>query len=65
MTIHKARYLLVGLVCLALWPAHALETPVHECDRLAAHPSDANKVGPGVHWNLLDPERAVPAAKPV
>ncbi len=23
MTIHKAKWLLVGLACLALWPAHA------------------------------------------
>ena len=23
MTTHKARWLLVGLVCLALWPVHA------------------------------------------
>ncbi len=63
MTLKKTRWWLPGLLCLILGPALAAEVPVHDCDRLAAHPEDSNKVGPGVHWNLLDPERAVPACE--
>ena len=63
MTSKRTRWWLPGLLCLVLGPALADEVPIHDCDRLAAHPQDSNKVGPGVHWNLLDPERAVPACE--
>ncbi len=62
MSTHKTRLFLVGLMCLAIWPAHALEAPMHECDRLAAHPLDSNKVGSGVAWDRLEPDRAMPAS---
>ena len=55
--------LLVGLACLAPWQAHALKAPVHECDRLAAHPLDGNKVVPGVDFGGLIPDRAIPACE--
>jgi len=30
------------------------EPPIHECDRLAAHPDDPHKVGAGVKWGAID-----------
>jgi tetratricopeptide (TPR) repeat protein len=38
-------------------------TAVHECDRLAASPSDPRRVVPGIDAGMIDPERAVPACE--
>ena len=43
MTSKKTRWWLPGLLCLVLGPALAAEVPVHDCDRLAAHPEDSNE----------------------
>jgi predicted Zn-dependent protease len=39
------------------------EPPIHECDRLAAHPDDPHKVGAGVKWGAIDVPRAIRACK--
>jgi tetratricopeptide (TPR) repeat protein len=51
------------LLYLLAWPIHAQDIPVHECDRLAAHPGDNNKVTPGVSWEQLETERALAACE--
>jgi len=63
MTSSKPICLLLALVCLMPLSTLAQEIPVHECDRLAAHPSDINKVTPGVEWELLEPEPALMACE--
>ena len=63
MTSKKTRWWLPGLLCLVLGPALAAEVPVHECDRLAAHPLDSNKTGPGVVLDEVDPSSAIPACR--
>lgn len=51
------------LLCLVLSPARAADAPVHECDRLAAHPHDVEKVAAGVVWESLDAQLALPACE--
>jgi TPR repeat protein len=41
----------------------ALPAPVHDCDRLAGHPADRERVGPGVAWEDLDPPPALRACE--
>ena len=36
---------------------------IHDCDRLAGHLADGDRVGPGVAWEDLDPSRALPACE--
>lgn len=55
--------LLAGFFSLILWPAHATETPVHDCDLLAADPQDDNRVVLGTDWDRLDPDRALTACE--
>ncbi len=60
-----ARLGLISLAALAAWPdaASAARAPIHECDRLAAHPADPQKVGDGVQWDLIDARSAIPACR--
>lgn len=51
------------LLCLLLWPAQATDMTLHECDRIAAHPHDGEKVAAGVEWEWLDAELALPACE--
>jgi CHAT domain-containing protein/tetratricopeptide (TPR) repeat protein len=37
------------------------EPPAHECDRLAAHPLDAQSITPGVAYEKLNPDAAIAA----
>jgi hypothetical protein len=49
---------------LELFAAAALAVaPVTECDRLAAHPSDPDRVAPGVAQPDVDLARAIPACQ--
>jgi uncharacterized protein YhfF len=47
-----------ALFALLWWaaslPVHAAQTAVAECDRLAAHPEDPQRVTPGVHQSRID-----------
>lgn len=36
---------------------------VHDCDLLAAHPDDPQRVSAGVAWDAMRPDRAVPACE--
>jgi uncharacterized caspase-like protein/TPR repeat protein len=51
----------VALVVATGPMASSEDAPLHECDRLAGHPSDADRVGPGVAWEDLEPKRALAA----
>ena len=53
------------LLIAALTSTLAQETSVSDCDKLAAHPDDNNKIegATGVNWDALDPEKALPACK--
>lgn len=57
----------VSLVALAALTAGAAQaqdsTPVTECDTLAAHPADPNKVAPGAQWDIMDGRAAVRACQ--
>lgn len=44
-------------------PALAGGPPVHECDRLAAHPDDPQKVADGVVFEAIETERAIGACE--
>ncbi|MEY3712925.1 MAG: hypothetical protein RL321_545 [Pseudomonadota bacterium] len=58
-----ARYAVVGMgLALLALPAQA-ETVITECDRLAAHPEDPQKVTPGVHQNDIDYPKAIAACE--
>jgi TPR repeat protein len=56
-----------GLAALSLLAltGHGLaaEPPAHDCDRLAAHPADPNKVGPGVQWDIMNARAAIKACE--
>ena len=47
---------------LLISPAKA-DTEITECDRLAAHPEDPQKVTPGVHQNDIDYPKAIAACE--
>ena len=49
-------------VALLISPAKA-DTVITECDRLAAHPEDPQKVTPGVHQNDIDYPKAIAACE--
>ena len=51
------------LVCGLTVPTHAAAPPVHDCDRLAVHPDDPNRVTDGVASEDIDIERAVAACE--
>ena len=60
------RNLLIGAAALLLAaavPATAEEVAVTACDWEAAHPSDPNRVGPGVGSRDVDTERAIRACE--
>ena len=52
----------ISLFLLSLVPAQA-QAPETECDRLAAHPWDPEKVTDGVDWEDLDADRAIPVCE--
>jgi len=52
---------LIGFVLIAA-PAKA-DAVITECDRLAAHPEDPQKVTPGVHQNDIDYPKAIAACE--
>ncbi len=54
--------LLAGLVSPLAAPL-AQQAPAGECDRLAAHPADPNRVAPGVQWDLMDARAAIRACQ--
>src|SRR5215470_9963437 len=60
----KLRFILVlSLISVApLWNA-AAKAPVTDCDRLAAHPRDVNRVIPGVGFEQMDAPRAIAACR--
>ena len=39
------------------------QVPIHDCDRLAAHPLDSDRIGPGLKWDELNPQRAITACE--
>lgn len=45
----------------ATGPAIGAEPPIHDCDTLAAHPADTQRVAPGVQWDLLNARAAIQA----
>ena len=51
------------LLCLVSPSAVASRTAVHECDRVAAHPEDNERVSPGVQWRDLEPSATVTACR--
>src|SRR5262249_581225 len=51
------------LVAAPIGWAHAQTPPIHDCDRLAAHPLDPRRVVPGVDWDHLDSGKAVSACQ--
>jgi len=51
-----------GAALLAAMPARA-EAPVTECDQLAAHPADTQKVAAGVQWDLMEGRAAIRACE--
>jgi TPR repeat protein len=60
---HLSKILIGAVLCscaLLVIPAHAVQT---ECDRLAAHPWDPNRIGKGVPWNELNASLAISACK--
>lgn len=48
----------VALVAVAATAEAQDRTPVTECDTLAAHPADPNKVAPGAQWDTMGDGRA-------
>jgi TPR repeat protein len=54
---------MAGLAALAVWavPARAADAPPTECDRLAAHPADSQRVAGGVQYDLMDFRGAIRA----
>jgi uncharacterized protein YhfF len=58
----------LGVLFVSCWALFAL-TPqaaanaIEECDRLAAHPEDPQKVTPGIHQNDIDYPRAIAACE--
>ncbi len=54
-----ARLLTVLIALLMALPAHAAETALTECDRLAAHPYDPAIEAPGVAFAAIDPAQAL------
>ncbi len=54
---------LLGALALALVLAPAAHAGVTECDRMASHPSDPDKVLPGVHRPEIDLPRAEAACR--
>ena len=61
--VASAGVTLLSTAFLALVPATAVEPPVHECDRLAAHPEDPERMAEGVVFELIDTERAIAACE--
>ncbi len=43
--------------------SQANDASITECDQLAAHPWDPQKIADGVYWNMLRPEEALRACK--
>lgn len=69
-TLAACRELLpiLSLACVAIQPPHTLlaqgaADPETECDRLAANPTDAEKVGAGVSFDQIDASRGVIACR--
>ncbi len=68
---HSKKSIFSGLAVLALTSlvlpvrtGHAeTDTPIHECDRLAAFPGYEQSVGPGMMWEKLDATAAIRACK--
>lgn len=48
-------------VLLFAAPVYAADPPVNECDTLAAHPADTQRVAPGVQWDLMNARAAIQA----
>ncbi len=46
---------------LAAASAHAADPGIHDCDTLAAHPADTERVAPGVQWDLMNARAAIQA----
>ena len=63
MRIQKLAIGLIATLSLLLAPGFAAHTatapPVHECDRLAAHPDDPNAVVEGVEFGEITVENAI------
>ena len=69
------RTLFLAAICLVVSPLHARESPpkvydaslysqaVTECDRLAAHTEDPDKVAPGVSEAKVDLDAAIAACR--
>src|SRR5262245_24361208 len=53
----------VFMIAASVPGAYAQTAPARACDRLAAHPLDRKKVVPGVEWDDIDAEKAVPACE--
>lgn len=51
----------LALAAAVIGNAGAAEPPMTECDQLAAHPSDTQRVGPGVQIDLMDWRNAIRA----
>ena len=60
------RLLLTSILLLTIMVSASTalaEPPIHECDRLAANPSDPHKVVTGVKFDELDASRAISSCK--
>ena len=55
--------LALAAVLLAAMPVSAVEPTVHECDRLAAHPEDPERMADGVYFTHIDTESAIAACE--
>ncbi len=60
--LSKILILASALGLFSLGPSLAA-APVTDCDNLAAHPADPNKVAEGVQWDLIDARRAMKACR--
>ena len=52
---------LVAILALGSAASAVADTPPNDCDRLAAHPADGNRVVPGVQWDVMNARAAIQA----
>ncbi len=52
---------LVAILALGSVASATADTPPNDCDRLAAHPADGNRVVPGVQWDVMNARAAIQA----
>ncbi|MGD8558234.1 MAG: tetratricopeptide repeat protein [Gammaproteobacteria bacterium] len=61
--VFRLHFLLFLLLTVIAADVLAQDESVTECDRLAAHPQDPNKIATGIAWNELDASAALSACE--